>query len=632
MSEFAPFIVAGLAAGSVYGLTAAGLVLTYRTSGVFNFAHGALAAAAAYLFHQVREEWGMPWPVALVVAVGIGGPVAGIGLEAIARRLGGASTVARVVATVGLLIATQGLLTWHYGATPLNFPTFLPTSVHSVGSVHVGTDQVLVFVIGIGLTAGLAQYLRRTRTGTAMRGVVDDPALLDLAGTDPLAVRRRSWMIGAALAALSGVLLAPVVGLDPTALTLLVIQAFGAAAIGRFTSLPLTFVGGLVIGVGASLSSKYVADLPALSGLPASLPFLVLFATLLLTRRGQLVEVGRAARSKVAVSAPRPRSVRIGLGAAAVLLVVLVPDLAGARLPVFTTAAIHVLLFASLRLLIVTSDQVSLCHITFAAVGATTFSHLTTGVGLPWVVALVLAGALTIPIGVIVAVPAIRLSGVYLALATFGFAVLVERLVFPLGVMFGRDGQAVIERPALGFIDATSDRGFFYLAAVVVALGLLGLHLLERSRLGRLLRAMAGSPLALTTLGAGVNTTRMLVFAFSAAVAGVAGALLGAFSGSTNGQSFSFFNSLILVVILVVAGRSEIRAPVLAAVALHVVPAYVQWDQLTELLPVAFGVSAVGSALLSTPGERTSWARRGRGARRRVPLADVRRRPQAVTT
>lgn len=628
MTDLAPFVVAGLVAGSIYGLTATGLVLTYRTSGIFNFAHGALAAGGAYLFYQVRAEWGLPWPLAMLVAVGVGGPVAGVGLELLASRLARTSTAAKIVATVGLLTAIQGTITAIYGATPRNFAAFLPTDVYSVGSVNVGADQTVVVAVAVALTVALTQFLKLSRTGTAMRGVVDNADLLDLAGMSPQRVRRMAWMIGTSLASLSGVLLAPTVGLDPLTLTLLVVQAFGAAAIGRFTSLPLTFAGGLAVGVGASLSSKYVNDLPALSGLPPSLPFLVLFAVLLLTRRGRLVELGTIAIARVDVRTRRPAWQRGAVAAAVVVLALAVPAIADSRLPVFTTATIYVLVFASLRLLVVTSGQVSLCHVTFAAVGATTFAHLTTGVGLPWVVALPLAGLLTMPVGAVVAIPAIRLSGLYLALATFGFGVLVERLVYPLGVMFGGDGRAVVTRPSWGFLDATSDRGYYYLSAAVVALGVAVVYLIGRARLGRLLRAMAGSSLALVTLGAGVNVTRVLVFSLSAALAGVAGALYAGFSGSTSGVSFTAFSSLLLVVILAVAGTGEVRAPLVAAAAMHVVPSYLRSESMTELLPVLFGFSAVVVAVIGARRRTAARPAAGTGRFARARTGRVRLRAE----
>ena len=118
-----------------------------------------------------------------------------------------------------------------------------------------------------------------------MRAVVDDPDLLDIVGTSPSRVRRISWIIGSTFAALSGVLIVPLIGLEPIALTFLVVQAFGAAAIGFFASIPLAYLGGIIIGVVSSVSTKYVLDVDWLGGLPASLPFLILFFVLLVTPR-----------------------------------------------------------------------------------------------------------------------------------------------------------------------------------------------------------------------------------------------------------------------------------------------------------------------------------------------------------
>jgi branched-subunit amino acid ABC-type transport system permease component len=600
MSDFYPFLVAGLVSGAVYGLTATGLVLTYKTSGIFNFAHGGLAAAGAYLFFQLREEWDLPWPLAFVLVVLVAAPLVGLLLEQLADWLNGASVAAKVVATIGLLTALQGLLTAIYGAAVRNARAFLPTDVHSLGSVNVGEDQMLVFAIAVATTVALSLYLRRSRMGTAMRGVVDDPALLDLAGTSPVRVRRVAWAIGSSFAALSGVLLAPTIGLDPVLLTLLAVQAFGAAAIGGFSSLPLTLVGGLVLGVGSAVSTKYVVDVPVLSGLPPSLPFIALFVVLVLTRRGRFVELGTVvARRHLAQRRGTGRPVRLIGGTGLVVLLVLVPWLVDSRLPVYTTAVVYVLVFASLRLLVATSGQVSLCHVAFAAVGATTFAHLTHGVGLPWGVALFLTGLLTVPIGAIVAIPAIRLSGLYLALATFGFGILVERLLYPMGLMFGADGFAVAPRPDFGPIDGASDRTYYLVCLAIVLAGVLCLHLVDRSRLGRLLRGMADSPLALSTLGVGVTVTRVIVFCVSAFFAGIAGGLFASFSGTTSGISFNAFQSLSLVVVLAIAGRGKLVAPVVAAAALYVVPSHIGSATFDDYLPVLFGVSAIAVSVMT---------------------------------
>jgi ABC-type branched-subunit amino acid transport system permease subunit len=405
-----------------------------------------------------------------------------------------------------------------------------------------------------------------------------------------------AWIIGSSFAVLSGVLLAPTVGLDPIFLTLLVVQAFGAAAIGRFSSLPLTMAGGLVIGVLASLSSRYVSDISFLSGVPASLPFIVLFGALLTFRTGTLVELGVTARRRVAAAAlPRP-SVAGGRIALLALAFVAVPAFAGARLPVFTSALIYVLVFASLRLLIETSGQVSLCHVAFLAMGATTFAHVTSGAGLPWLLGLLIAGAAAVPVGAAISIPAIRLSGLYLALATLGFGVLLERLVYPLGVMFGGSGLAVARRPDLGFVDASSDRAFYWVCAAVVLAGVVLTHVVNRSRLGRLLRAMSDSPKGLATLGAGVEVSRVLVFCISAFVAGVAGGLLASASGTMSGISFNSLLSLQLVVVLAISGRGELTAPVIAAVAMFVLPAYADSPDFGDYQLVLFGAAAMAAA------------------------------------
>jgi len=330
-------------------------------------------------------------------------------------------------------------------------------------------------------------------------------------------------------------------------------------------------------------------------------PFIVLFAVLVFAKRGWLVELGSIAVRKVTDKPQTSARTRLAGTAALLAVLVAVPAFAGPRLPVYSAALVYILVFASLRLLVVTSGQVSLCHATFAAVGATTFSHLIHGAGVPWFVALVLAGLVAVPVGAIVAIPAIRLSGLFLALATFGFAILVERLVFPMAIMFGRDGQAVAPRPDLGLFDSTTPKGYYYVALVVVVLGVAAIHLVSHSRLGRLLRGMADSPVALETLGTTVNVTRVIVFCVSAFFAAIAGALFASFTGTVGAISFPSFLSLLLVVVLAIAGPGEVLAPVMAAAALHLVPSYINNATFNDYLPVLFGLGAINVAVLSNP-------------------------------
>jgi branched-subunit amino acid ABC-type transport system permease component len=626
MKDYLPFIVVGVSAGSLYGLAGMGLVLAYKTSGIFNFAHGAIAAAGAFAFYELHTTLGWPWPVALLVALVVGGLVFGLLMERVARAVSGASAATTIVATVGILLFLQGGLILLFGSETKDFPQFLPTETFKLAGVHVQYAQLIVAVTGVALAVVLYGFFRFSRLGSSMRAVVDSPALVSLTGTSPVKVRLTAWVVGCGLALLSGILIAPTLGLDATLLTLLIVQAFGACAIGRFSSLPWTYAGGLIVGVLAALATKLVASTPSLNGLPSSVPFLVLFAVLVVrppsARRS--LDVRRNLRRVAAL----PKQVPVAAAAVGLGVLCIVPFVVGSRLPVYTNLLAFSLIFLSLGLLVSTSQQISLCHAAFAALGATTFSHLTHGAGFPWPVALLGAGLAAVPLGAVVAIPAIRLSGIYLALATFGFGILMERVVYPTALMFGGRGFRLAPRPVLGFLDARTDRGFYFVVLAVVVVACAAVLVLIRGRLGRMLRALGDSPTALLTHGLSVNVTRLLVFCLSAALAGVAGALLISFPGQASGVGFSSFQSLIWLAVIAIVGRRVIPAAFAAAALLVLLPAYLP-DSLVQYQTLFFGVLAVTVAVAG----QTDWRALVRGRSERSPVRERRlARIPAVTT
>ena len=187
-----------------------------------------------------------------------------------------------MVATIGLLLIVLGVgALWYGGLSGATVPQYLPSSQFSLGGVNVTWGQVIVFAVALVGATGLYFFFRIFRLGMAMRGIVDVPELVDLNGENPTRVRRWAWIIGTIFATAAGLLISPSLGLDATVITLLVVQAFGAAAIGYFSSLPLTFIGGLVIGLLASFGAEYSVDVSWLSGLPGGIPFIVLFLVLI---------------------------------------------------------------------------------------------------------------------------------------------------------------------------------------------------------------------------------------------------------------------------------------------------------------------------------------------------------------
>lgn len=606
MTALLAAVVVGLATGSIYSLVGLGVVLTYKTSGIFNLAHGALATASAYAFYWLHFEHEVAWPIAVVVSVLVLGVAFGLAFERLANGLQGAALASRIVATVGVLLVIQAVCVLIFGNSPLSVGAFLPVGHVTVFNVVVTYDKIIIVVVALVATAGLYAFFRRTRLGKSMRAVVDNPQLLDLAGTNPVRVRRVSWMIGCVFATLCGPLLVQLLGrVDPGTLTALVVQAFAAAALGSFTSLPLTYAGGLLIGVVAAVAQNYAGGSDGLlGGLPTAMPFVILFVLMLVMPRARLALRGLVPRKTQVRRWMAPVRVQLAGMLLTVAFFATVPAWAGFQVSAWTTALTYVILFLALGVLVRMAGQVSLCHATFAAIGAVAFSKLaTTGLGIPWLLALILAGLVAVPVGALLAIPAMRLSGVFLALATFGFGILVQNMFYQTNFMFGASGEGIsLPTPELSWLARDSATGLYYvvLALTVVCCGLT--ILLVRTRLGRLLRGMGDSALALSTSGLSVTVTMALVFCISAFLASIAGALYGVNLGIATGISFDPFLSATFLALVIIAGGIEPWYALVPALGFVLIPTYWHPDGIINYLQILFGVFAISQALFPAQG------------------------------
>ena len=595
METFLTFVIIGLSAGSIYGLAGAGLVLTYKTSGIMNFSHGAVGAAAAYVFFYLYAERNVSLVLALALSIFVFGTVVGIIFEPLARRLADSPPSMQIVATVGIILLVRGLAHAWMGNQYTAFPDFMPSGSLRLVGVNVGFDRMIIILVGLMATGLLHIFLRTSRLGISMRAVVDNPLLTGLLGIDPTRVRRWAWIIGTNFACLSGILIAPSLSLDALLLIMVVLQAFGAAAIGYFSSLRRTYLGGLVIGILAALATKYLPARELLTGIAGSVPFIVLFIVLAVTKPSRLwVRSQTSARVESPWLAPvRIRIIGAVLGAAGLAAV---PYIVGARLPLWIFGVAYMGLFLSLGFLMKTAGLVSLSHIVFVAVGAAAMSHLTEGLGLPWFLALVLAGLITAPVGAIIAIPAVRVSGVYLALATLGFGIMVQHVFYNKSIMFGSFGRvAIVPRP--GF--ATRDIPYYYVVLTITILLAVLVAVLETSRLGRILRANSDSSVALRSLGGSPTTVLVIVFGTSAFIAGLSGALLAAGIGAVNGDAFPASTSLTLVAILVILPGRLPWLAVIAGLGHGTIPTYLDVIPFEWFL-VLFGVVATSHAVGGT--------------------------------
>ena len=632
-----PYVVIGIADGSIYTLAAFGLVLTYKTSGIFNFAVGAQAAASAYVFYTMRVSLNLPWPVAALLAILIVGLGGSLILERVAYWLGGASAAMKVVATIGLIVLLESVLTSVYGAASVQFNSFLPTKGIHIFGVAIEGSQLITIAIAIGATIGLSLFFRRTRIGIATQAVVDSPTLLALQATNPVAVRRYAWAIGSCFISVSGLLLAPALGIDVSDFLLVYIAAFGAAAVGAFTSLPITFGAAMGIGIAMNVLSDKLAGQTnlVLAELYTQVPFLVLVAALLIVPRSRLVVRGAAAARKLRPALRFSPPVLAGGATVALGLGVAIPFIvASADVNQYTTGIGFAVVLASLGLLLWTSGQISLCQVAFAAIGATTFGHALSA-GFPWIVALLAAVGVAVAAGALAAIPSFRLSGVYLAVATFGFGLLLENLIYPTFLMFGQPDSVTVPRPNLLGMNLQSDRAYYFLALVVA--GLCGLLIvgIRRSRLGRLLRGLSDSPAALEAHGTDTRITRLYVFCAAAGIAAVGGILIAGVTGSAGGTAtgpFGYFNSVVLLAVLAFCGSQPLLSPVIAAFVYEVVKIYPPFSDswFVNYEGAVFGVAAIAVAVLPgmrlASGGRRAIERDGRspvGERELVPVISL---------
>ncbi|MBA3655665.1 MAG: branched-chain amino acid ABC transporter permease, partial [Actinobacteria bacterium] len=282
MSAFLSFTVIGIVTGCIYGLTASGLVVTYTTSGIFNFAHGAIGMAAAYTYWQFHVGWGWPTLPSLVVVLFVVAPLFGAVVERVLiRPLRGAAVDLTLVVTLGLLLLLIGAANAAWSPTEIRrLPQFFAGHSFRVLGIRMSANEITVIVVAVLVAVALRLFFSRTRTGIAMRAVVDNPDLVAMAGGPPQRIQQLSWALGAGLAALAGVLLAPIAQLNILQLTLLVINGYGAAIVGRLRSLPMTILGALVIGLGQTYLVGYAPG-GWLRDINLIIPMIVLFVVLI---------------------------------------------------------------------------------------------------------------------------------------------------------------------------------------------------------------------------------------------------------------------------------------------------------------------------------------------------------------
>jgi ABC-type branched-subunit amino acid transport system ATPase component/branched-subunit amino acid ABC-type transport system permease component len=676
VSKFLTLVVSGAVTGAIYSLVAAGLTLSYSATGIFNFSYGAVAFTCAFLYYELNT--GLDWSVgaSVITTVFVFAPLLGLLLNAaVFRPLARATESAKIMATVGLLIALPALTRFvtdelvnifHFdipdSATVLQVG--FPSGVGPVprenwrlpGDIPFDSNQLIVFVTAAVCAFGLWVLLRHTPLGLRMRAVVDRPDLAVTRGVDERMTSRYAWVIGMVLAGLAGVVGAPVLGtLNPSVYIAVVFVASAAAVLGGLRSIPLAFAGGLLLGIAQNLVFGYATFAKDIRGFNASVPFVLLLAGLVVITRDRTRRGGSATEDvpppDYLADLPPWRRAAPWAAALAVLVAYILFLADSFWLGVVANGLALSLIFLSFVVVTGLGGMVSLAQASLVSASALTAGMLINRYDVPFVPALLIGAAVAALVGVVVALPALRLGGLPLALATLALAFLGDNVLFAWDWL--RNGQAgwALRRPSIGPLDLADNRTLALTLLVLIGIVTLLIRNLQVSASGRAIAAVRSSEPAASTSGVSPVRTKLAVFALAATIAGVGGVMLGTFNGSVTNQSTPATAGLLWLATVVLfgirrpagavlAGLMAAAFPVIVQSGFHwpsFVPGWLSWDgtNAPEIPAILFGLGAVqlarspdGILSIMAAGNRVRRLRRAS----RVRLAAVREAEIAAVT
>jgi sulfate-transporting ATPase len=620
-------LLLGLGNGAVYAAIAVALVVTYRSSGVINFATGAVALYVAYTYAYLRRgellillpglpssiDLGGPlgfWPavaISLVVAASVGALL----YLLVFRPLRESSELARAVASLGVLVIIQATMAIRLGTVAVGVRPIFPTQRWELGPVLVLADRAYLAVTIVVLTAALAAAFRFTRFGLATRAVAETQKGAYLSGVSPDRVALFNWMISAVVAGVAGILIAPISPLTPITYTLFVVPALAAAVVGRFQYLLPAMGAGLAIGMLQSEATSLAQDhtwIPS-TGAAELIPLLVVLVALLFFRRG-LPRRGEIVRHSLGL-APRPRSF---------LLPTVVGSLVGLAALLVTSGTWRAAVIATfiaavlgLSLVVVTgyAGQVSLAQLALAGTAAFTLSYLTQSWSLPFPFSPLLASLVAAAVGVVIGLPALRVRGLMLGVVTLAFAYAIEAVWFRNTQIVGTRGGEV-DDPSIFGIDLGVGAGrefprleFGLLCLVTLVAVAYGVARLRASRFGSAMLAVRANERSAAGVGVDVVRVKVLSFGLASFIAGLAGCLLAYRQHTVTFDTFTALAGLGLVSTAYLAGLTSvwggINAGILAASGV-VFLAFDRWVQVGEWFPVITGAALILTLIFHPEG------------------------------
>ena len=605
MLEFLQIAIGGLVVGSIYAAIALGFSLVFRVTGAINLSQGGFALIAAMIGYTLSVAWGWPLivaiPAAVVVTVAIGVALAAFTFVPALARLSNANVL---MLTAGILTMIEGFSLVVWGSQPYAMPPFSGEQPLAFGAILIPTQAFWVFGATALCIVALWFLIARTKLGKALRACAENPSAASLMGIDVPRMTLLSFGLATLIAAISGVIVAPTTSLQFDTGRLFTISGFVAAAIGGIASFPGAVIGGLFLGLVTQLSTAYISSL-----FSSAISLLILLVVLIWRPQG-LVQAGVARRQdtrdevKATGHAVKlPASLGWPLATLAVIVAVFIP-LGVTDNGIMSGLVIAAILFMTLMgldVLMGYAGQVSLGQAGFMAIGGYTSGYLAINTEIAPVLSILAGIGVSLACALVLSVVTLRLRGLYLALATLAFGLLVDSCAVGfLDITGGPSGLVGIPSFSVGSFTFASPRAMYYLVLALDLIILIGLVGAMRSGFGRALKAIRSDQMAAAALGINTVRTKLAAFMISVTLASLAGSLYAFFFNFLAPEMVGTSRSLELVAMLIIGGESTLVGGLFGALLLTLLP--VIFAPLAIYKTFASGALLVGSFLYLPQG------------------------------
>ena len=577
MLEFIQIAIGGLVVGSIYAAIALGFSLVYRVTGAINLSQGGFALVSAMIGYTFAVAWG--WPLVLAIPAAVATTViAGVALArfTFVPALSRLSNANVLMLTAGILTMVEGFSLVVWGSQPYATPPFSGEKPLAFGAILIPTQAFWVFGATALTIFALWFLIARTRLGKALRACAENPSAASLMGIDVSRMTLLSFGLATLIAAISGVIVAPTTSLQFDTGRLFTISGFVAAAIGGIASFPGAVIGGLFLGLVTQLSTAYISSL-----FSSAISLLILLVVLIWRPQG-LIQAGVPRRQdtrdevKAAGHAAKlPAHLGWPLAALAVIAAALIPFVVtdNGIMSGLVIAAILFMALMGLDVLMGYAGQVSLGQAGFMAIGGYTSGYLAINTEIEPVLSILAGIGVSLACALVLSVVTLRLRGLYLALATLAFGLLVDSCAVGfLDITGGPSGLVGIPSFSVAGFTFASPRAMYYLVLALDVIILVGLFGAMRSGFGRALKAIRSDQMAAAALGVNVVRYKLAAFLISVTLASLAGSLYAFFFNFLAPEMVGTSRSLELVAMLIIGGESTLVGGLFGALLLTLLP------------------------------------------------------------